>query len=113
MIDAGKKSVVATIKVGTRSSNRLKFTLDGKYVLISDLGGRELVVVETAGRTIVKRIRLSGGAAGILMHPDGTRAYVAVGSANGLMIIDLKTLEVSGKVESGRGPDGLGWAVRR
>ena len=88
-------------------SNRLKFTPDGKYVLISDLGGNDLVVVEASGREIVKRIKLPGGAAGILMKPDGAVAYVAVGSANGLMVIDLKTWEVSGKIESGRGPDGL------
>jgi YVTN family beta-propeller protein len=46
------------------------------------------------------------------MQPDGARAYVAVGSENGITIIDLKTLEIAGHINSGRGPDGLAWAVR-
>jgi YVTN family beta-propeller protein len=83
VIDVAKKAVVETLKVPTRFANRLKFTLDGKWVLISDLGGGELVVVDAAARKEAKRIRLGGGAAGILMHPDGSRAYVAVGFDNG------------------------------
>ena len=112
IIDVAKKTVVETLKVPTRSANRLKFTLDGKLVLISDLGSGDLVVVDVASRKEVKRIQLGGGAAGILMHPDGSRAYVAVGSSNGVAVIDLKTLEVSGHIDTGRGPDGLGWADR-
>lgn len=112
IIDAAKRAVVQTVNVATRSSNRLKFTPDGRFVLISDLGGRELVVVDAIARKQVKRIALGGGAAGILMHPDGSRAYVAVGSANGLAVIDLKTMEVTGHIETGPGPDGLGWAEK-
>lgn len=112
IIDVARQSVVQTLRVGTRSSNRLKFTPDGKAVFISDLGGRELVVVDAIARKELKRLPLGGGAAGILMQPDGARAYVAVGSENGLTIINLKTMEVAGHVETGPGPDGLGWAVK-
>jgi YVTN family beta-propeller protein len=112
IIDVGKKAVVETLTVPTRSANRLKFTLDGKLVLISDLGSSDLVVVDVGSRKEVKRIKLGGGSAGILMQPDGSRAYVAVGSDNGVAVIDLKTLGVAGHIETGRGPDGLGWAVR-
>jgi YVTN family beta-propeller protein len=45
------------------------------------------------------------------MQPDGARVYVA--SGNGVSVIDLKTLAVAGRVETGRNPDGLGWAVRK
>jgi YVTN family beta-propeller protein len=112
IIDAAKKTVTETLKIPTRSANRLKFTLDGQRALISDLGGDGLAVVDVATRKEIKRLKLGGGAAGILMQPDGTRAFVAVGSKNGLAVIDLKTLEVAGWVMSGRGPDGLAWAER-
>jgi YVTN family beta-propeller protein len=46
------------------------------------------------------------------MQPDGSRAYVAVGSENGVTVIDLKTREPAGIIETGPGPDGLGWAVK-
>jgi hypothetical protein len=93
-------------------ANRLKFTPDGKFVFISDLGGRELVVVDTIARKELKRIALGGGAAGILMEPTGARAYVAVGSEDGVKVIDLKTMEAAGHIETGPGPDGLGWAIK-
>jgi YVTN family beta-propeller protein len=111
IIEVARKSVVQTLDVGTRFSNRLKFTPDGKAVFISDLGGRELVVLDAIARTELKRIALGGGAAGILMQPDGARAYVAVGSENGVTVIDLKALEVVGHIETGPGPDGLAWAA--
>jgi YVTN family beta-propeller protein len=112
IIEVAKKSVVQSITVSTRSSNRLKFTPDGRWVLISDLGGPDLVVVDAVARKVLKRIALGGGAAGILMQPDGARAYVAVGSENGVKVIDLKTLEPAGHIETGPGPDGLGWAIK-
>jgi YVTN family beta-propeller protein len=112
IIDVTKKAVIETLKTQTRFANRLKFTPDGKLVFISDLGGNNLLIIDAASRKEVKTIDLGGGSAGILMQPDGARAYVAVGSENGVSVIDLKTLEVAGHIESGPGPDGLGWAVR-
>ena len=110
IIDVAKKSVVETLKVGPRMANRLKFTPDGKFVFISDLGGRDLVVLDAAGRKEHKRIALGSGAAGILMQPDGAKAYVA--SGNGVTVIDLKIMEAAGRIETGPGPDGLGRAIR-
>lgn len=69
-------------------------------------------MVDAIARKELKRISLGGGAAGILMEPKGARAYVAVGSENGVTVIDLKTMEVAGHIETGPGPDGLGWAVK-
>ena len=110
VIDIDTKSVIDTLTIPTRMANRLKFTPDGKLVFISDLGGTGVVVVDVASRKEVKRITLGRGAAGILMQPDGARAYVA--SGNGVSAIDLNTLAVVGHVETGRGTDGLGWAAR-
>jgi len=112
VIDVEKKAVVRTLNVPTRFANRLKFTPDGRLAFISDLGGGDLVMVESASRKELKRLKLGGGAAGILMQPDGSRAYVAVGSENGITVIDLQSLEVAGHIQTGPGPDGLGWAVR-
>jgi YVTN family beta-propeller protein len=61
----------------------------------------------------VKQVVLGGGAAGILIAPDGSRAYVAVSSADKIAIIDLKTLEVTGQIDAGKQPDGMAWAVRK
>ena len=105
------KKVAETINVRFRSANRLKFTPDGKYALISDLGGTEVIVMDAATRQEIKRIDVGGGAAGLQMSPDGSRAFAAVGSQNGVAIIDLKTLSMTGRIATGPGPDGLAWVT--
>jgi YVTN family beta-propeller protein len=109
IIDVAAKKVTQTFAVGTKHSNRLKFTPDGKLVLISDLGGGGVVVVDVASRKVVKRINVGKVAEGILIVPDGSRAYVAAAADNKVVILDLKKLEISGEIATGHGPDGMAW----
>lgn len=111
MIDLASKKVTATLDISAHGANRLKFTPDGKLALIS--AGPEVVIVDAAAHQVVKRLRTGGNGGGIEMQPDGARAYVATGGANYVAVIDLKTLEIVGKVDAGGGPDGLAWAVQR
>lgn len=110
ILDLEQKRVVQTLALQTKRSNRLKFTPDGRLVLITDLDAGELLVLDAASRQVTKRIPLGKSVEGILMQPDGARAYVAVNGENYVAVIDLKTLAVSGRIETGRGPDGMAWA---
>jgi len=112
IIDLASEKITDTLNANVPGANRLKFTLDGKLVLVSSLGDGDLTVFDAALRREVKRIKVGHGAAGILMEPGGARAFVACSPDNNVAVIDLKTLEVTGHVETGRGPDGLAWAVR-
>jgi YVTN family beta-propeller protein len=109
IVDLAAKKVTATLDLQTKRSNRLKFTRDGKLVLISDLDGGQLVVVDAASRNERKRIMLGRMPEGILIPPDGTKAYVAVAGDGLVAIVDLRTLEVTGKINTGKGPDGMAW----
>jgi len=110
ILDFAAKKVIQTLQANVRGANRLKFTLDGKRVLISTLGGPDVTVLDAATRREVKRIPVGRGAAGILMQPDGLRAFVACTPDDYVAIIDLKSMEVTGKIDAGKGPDGLAWA---
>jgi DNA-binding beta-propeller fold protein YncE len=113
ILDFAGKRVAATLDANVKSANRLKFTRDGKLVLVSSLGGSDLAIFDSTTRREVKRVKLGRGAAGILMQPDGSRAYVACSPDNYVAVIDLKSLEIVGRIEAGNEPDGLAWAVRR
>jgi YVTN family beta-propeller protein len=113
IIDIAGKKVVETLDSQTKSANRLKFTPDGKMVLVSELGNGELAIFDARARKGIKRLSLGHGAAGILIVPDGSRAYVAVSRDNYVAVVDLKTLSVIGRIETGKGPDGMAWAVRK
>lgn len=113
IIDLTTKKAIQTISVHTKFANRLKFTPDGKHVLISDLGTGDLILVDAASRSEVKRISLGHGVAGILIAPGGAVAYVAVSADSNVAVVDLKTFAVTSRIPTGKGPDGLAWAVRK
>jgi YVTN family beta-propeller protein len=112
VIDLATRAVVATLDSKTMSANRLKFTPDGKLVMVSLLGGGDLVIYDAASRKEFKRVQIGHGAAGILMDPEGNRAFISCGPDNYVAVLDLKTLEVTGHIDVGGEPDGLAWAVR-
>jgi YVTN family beta-propeller protein len=109
IIDLSAKKLEQTIDADVNGANRLKFTPDGRLVFIS--GGGILTVYDAKGRDQLKQIDITGGA-GILMQPDGSRAYVACNAGNYVAVIDLKTLDVINKIDVGGRPDGLAWAER-
>lgn len=109
IVDVAAGKLVRTFDVGTKRSNRLKFTPDGKMVLISDLSGGELVVLDAATQQQKARITIGANPCGILIVPDGSRAYVALAGENRVAVVDLTSLKVTGRIETGAQPDGLAW----
>ena len=113
IIDVASKKVIATMSLGTKRSNRLKFTPDGRRVLLTDLDAGELLVLDAPARKEIMRLKLGKSPEGILMAKDGSRAYVCVAGDDRIDIVDLKTLQVTGHLTTGKGPDGMAWADRR
>lgn len=112
VIDLQTKRVTQTIAAGVGGANRLKFTPDGTMALVSTLSGSDVTVLRVATRAVVKRIPVGHGSAGILMQPDGARAFVACTPDDYVAVVDMKSLAVFGHVAGGKQPDGLAWAVR-
>jgi YVTN family beta-propeller protein len=113
VIDRSSKSVVQTLDANIHGANRLKFTLDGEHVLVSTLRGPDLVILDAHARKEVKRLAIGHGAAGIVMQPDGSRAFVACTPDDYVAVIELGSLTVVGHIQAGDQPDGLAWATRR
>jgi YVTN family beta-propeller protein len=109
VIDAATKKVVQTIPLGTKRSNRIKVTRDGKFALVSDLEAGDLVVIDTAVRKEIKRLALGKSPEGVLIPSSGDTIYVAVNGDNHVAAIDLKTWQVTKKISTGAGPDGMAW----
>ncbi len=111
VVDANAKKVIATLNVNVKGANRLKFTPDGKRVMVSTLGGPDLVVIDAVTRREVKRVPLGHGAAGMQMDPDGSRVFVACTPDDYVAVVDLKTLTITGRIDAGPQPDGLAWVA--
>jgi YVTN family beta-propeller protein len=111
IIDIAAKKVSAKIDAKVFGANRLKFTPDGKRVLITSLRTGDLFIYDAASRRELKRLSTGHGAAGILVDDDGSRAFIGCTGDNYVAVVDLKTLTVTGHIDI-RGADGLAWAVR-
>lgn len=113
VVNLTSKKVDQVLNIPTRMANRVKFTPDGRTVLISDLGTGDLVFVDAKGRKEIKRLNLGRGCAGILIPPDGSRAFVAVSGSDKIAVVDLKTMALTGEIATGKGPDGMAWTAAK
>jgi len=111
IINLTTKKLSTTSDAKVIGANRLKFTPDGKRVLVTSLRTGDLFVFDAATHGLIKKLNTGKGAAGILVDDDGSRAFIGCTADNYVAVIDLKTLTVSGHIAI-KGADGLAWAVR-
>jgi YVTN family beta-propeller protein len=129
IIDVNDLEVVATIAVAA-TPIRVKITPDGKRALVSCAKSGDVAVFDVGTRREVRRISIDqetvpGGErrrlfstrygkspvpVGLLIAPDGSRAWVACTNADVVSVLDLGTLAVVGRLTAGREPDGLAGA---
>ncbi len=113
IIDVASRKVVQTLDLGMKDANRLKFTPDGR-VLIIDGEAASLVVIDAASRQEIKRVTLGPvdtGDGAVLVAPDGSRAYLGLRAADRVAVLDLNTLEVTHEMPmgDGTGPGCMYW----
>ena len=125
VIDTSTLKVAATLPAAAFPI-RVKVTPDGKRALVSCARSGDVAVFDVASRKEVGRIGMDREAVpgsaerlfstqfgkspvpvGILISPDGKRAWVASTNADVVSVIDLVTLTVVGRLTAGREPDGL------
>ena len=117
IIDTASRKVVQSFNLKLSDANRLKFTPDGR-VLILDGGTGTLVVLDAASRKEIKRLSVAGGDTGdggVFVSPDGTRAYLGLRDDHSVVVVDLKTLTVASRWPMGpdSGPGCINLAVVR
>jgi YVTN family beta-propeller protein len=88
----------------------VKFTIDGKFVLVSDPAANVVLVYDAASKEVIKSVEMPEGPSGILMAPDGKRAFVACAGAKKVAVIETSTFSVLHEIETGNVPDGLAYA---
>ena len=91
---------------------RIRFTPDGKRALVSSwTENGELVVIDVATRKEVTRLPVGSQAIGLELSPDGKRAFVGCEHRDGVHVVDLESLTVTAKFETGNGSDSVAWWI--
>jgi PQQ-dependent catabolism-associated beta-propeller protein len=100
-IDLKTLQVIGNVLVDSRP-RFAAFTPDGKYVLVSSEIGGTVAVIDVATRKVIKKIgfaipgvdKPTIQAVGINITADGKTAFVALGPANRVAVVDLTNFEV-------------------
>ena len=125
VLDANTLDSLASIPTG-EFPNRLHFTPDGRSVLVSNIRSGTVDVIDASSRRVVDHIsfafdstranRTMLGAMGrspqpegILIAPNGKRAWIALSAMNQLAEVDLASRKVLRYLTTGTEPDGMGY----
>ena len=129
VIDVAMLAPVFTIR-GSEFPIRVKIAPDGRTALATFTGTGDVRVFDTATRVEKSRIAIGRDAVagsetrvfqkrfgsspapvGLLIAPDGKRAFVSAGHADVVAVIDLERARVEDAWTAGREPDGLAMSV--
>jgi YVTN family beta-propeller protein len=122
VIDAVSLKVLATLPSPSLPI-RAKATPDGRRVLVTNASSGDLSVFSVAGRKLERRVPLGvtgksdhpdlGDGSlpvGLVIAPDGKRAYIAHTNADQISILDLETWKPVGTLTAGKEPDGMAFS---
>lgn len=98
---------------------RVAASPDGKWIVTSNMGSGGLTIIDSASRTKVRDLTVSGNAeAGqvtIIFSPDGKNIYAAETGSNVVAEVELSSGQVLRRLPAGKNGDGLaiaGWTAK-
>jgi PQQ-dependent catabolism-associated beta-propeller protein len=109
VVDTASGKVLKNIKVGKRP-RRMALTPDGKELWVTNELDASVSIVSTADHSVIGTLGFEVKGArreditpvGILMTPDGKRAFVALGRANHVAFVDVAARKVTNLVLVGK-----------
>ena len=106
VVDTTTNKSVAKVNIGGRPY-RVKFTPDGKRVICTMIATKEILVLDAVTRKELRRMKIESVPMGIVFSADGKTAFVTVNGPDAVIKVDLEKFEITGRVDSGKGPDGI------
>lgn len=124
MLDAATLDTITSAATG-KFPNRLKFTPDGRFVLLSNAQSGYVGIYDVKRRAEIGRIPFAVDSAllrpqmlgaqmgtsatplGIVLHPGGARAWVALAAMDRIAEVDVEKRTVVRLLQAGREPDGM------
>lgn len=112
VIDARTDKVLTTFPSNGKSFGRLKFTSNGKYVLVPQSESKNMTVFDAKTRQLVADIPLSFSPKVITISADSQKAFLTSPPNNKMMVIDLQTFKEINAVPMGKNTDGIAFTRR-
>ena len=88
-------------------------TLDGKFLLVTIPTLNKLAIVDIAAMKIVRSIDTPADPEEVLAQPGNKSAWISSVASHTESQLDLATWQITQKIETGKGTDGIAWAASR
>jgi DNA-binding beta-propeller fold protein YncE len=85
-------------------------TSDGKFVLVTIPTQNKLAVVDIAAMKVVRSIDTPADPEEVLAQPGNKSAWISSVASHTESELDLTTWQITRKIETGKGADGIAWA---
>jgi DNA-binding beta-propeller fold protein YncE len=88
-------------------------TLDGKFLLVTIPTQNKLAIVEIATMKVVRSIDTPADPEEVMAQPGNKSAWISSVASHTESELDLTTWQITQKIETGKGTDGIAWAASR
>ena len=107
ILDTSSDKIAGRVPLTSRTFGRLRFTPDGKRVLL--VQDRTITIIDPVTRAAIGTINLPFDGKVVDVAPDGSRAAVTHPENDRVSIVDLDTRTVIVTIPTGKTPDGIAW----
>lgn len=107
VLDAETLRTIATVPTGRGPVESAFGPAGGHYGLVAQLQETWVLAIDRATLKPAGKIEVGGSQSNISFAPDGKRAFVTVTSNDEVAVIDLVSLDVTGRIATGAQPMGI------
>lgn len=108
VIDTVTDKVITTVKASEVETGRIRLTTDGKKLVVAL--SKKLVVFDAKTRSLISEIELRSSPKVLALSADNRRAFLTNPDDNSVSVVDIVTGKQVTSFQTGKKPDGIGWA---
>jgi len=108
VIDTATDQIIATIKTPEADTGRIRLTSNGKKAVIALL--KKVVVYDVKTRRLISEIEVHVSPKVLTISADNRHAFLTNPDDNSVSIVDIVDGKKLPGFQTGRKPDGIGWA---
>jgi YVTN family beta-propeller protein len=100
-------ALIKRVPVPCRAPNHMDFTADGRFVVVSCEGSKQLARVDVVTMEATGALTVGGSPQDVRLSPDGSVFYVADQDLSGVDVIDANAFTKLGFIHTGAGAHGM------
>lgn len=112
IVDLEHKILKDTIETHIKGAHRLKFTPNGKQVVVVSVATGEVVKFDAQTRKRLASVTIAQGGE-MLMDTQQNRLFIACPLDGYIAVVDLDKMKEINRFKVGGRPDGMAWAVEK